>query len=58
MIITLDPPEELASELSTQAAQLGLSLLKYVLHVLAASPAIGKNPNTGAELIRYWQNEV
>ena len=57
MTITLDLPEELESELSAQAARLGLSLQEYVLRVLAAGSAIGKNPNTGAELIQYWQSE-
>lgn len=55
MSITLDLPEELESDLSTEAAQLGLSLPEYVLRLLFASPTLASRPRTGAELVEYWQ---
>ena len=57
MSIAVDLPEELESELSAEAAQLGLSLPEYVLRVLSTGVVIGKRPRTGAELVDYWQNE-
>ena len=57
MSITLNLPEELESELSAEAAQLGLSLPEYVLRLLSTGPIVGKRPNTGAQLIQYWQDE-
>ena len=57
MSITLDLPEELQSELSAAAAQLGLSLPEYILCLLSTGSVIGKRPQTGAELVKYWQNE-
>ena len=57
MSITLDLPEELENELSAEAAQAGLSLQEYVLRVLSTGLIIGKRPQTGAELVDYWQKE-
>ena len=57
MSITLDLPEELESELSAEAAQLGISLPEYVLRILSTGLVIGKRPKTGAELVEYWHNE-
>ena len=57
MSITLDLPEELESELSAEAAQLGLSLPDYVLRILFTGLVIGNKPRTGAELVEYWQTE-
>jgi hypothetical protein len=57
MSITLDLPEELASELSAEAAQLGLPLGDYLLRVLAGGRTAGTTPRTGAELVAYWQSE-
>ncbi|MGA9774113.1 MAG: hypothetical protein WBV94_34095 [Blastocatellia bacterium] len=57
MSITLDLPQELESELSAEAAQLGISLPEYVLRLLATGFVIGKKPQTGAELVQYWQDE-
>lgn len=57
MSITLDLPQELESELSAEAAQLGISLPEYVLRVLSTGFVIGKKPQTGAELVQYWQDE-
>jgi hypothetical protein len=55
MSITIDLPQELLSELSTEAERLGLSLSDYVVRML--SLARGKRPKLGAELIEYWQSE-
>lgn len=57
MSITLELPQELESELSVEAAQLGLSLSEYILRVLSTASITGKKPKTGAELVEYWQNE-
>jgi hypothetical protein len=38
MSIMLDLPQELESELATEATQLGLSLTEYVLPLLATRP--------------------
>ena len=57
MSITLDLPEDLQTELSAAAAQLGLSLPEYILRLLSTGSVIGKRPQTGAELVEYWQHE-
>jgi hypothetical protein len=57
MSITLDLPQELESELSAEAVQLGLSLPDYILRVLSTIPTMSNKPKTGAELVEYWQNE-
>lgn len=57
MSITLDLPEELENELSTEATQLGLSLPEYVLRILSTGFVIGDRPKSGAELVEYWQNQ-
>jgi hypothetical protein len=57
MSITLDLPQELESELATEATQLGLSLTEYVLRLLSTRSLVGQPPTTGAELVAYWQRE-
>ena len=57
MSITLDLPQELGSELATEATQLGLSLSAYVLRLLSTRPLLGPMPTTGATLVAYWQRE-
>jgi hypothetical protein len=57
MSVAVDLPEELEKELSAEAAELGLSLPEYVLRVLSTGIVIGKKPQTGAELVEYWQDE-
>ena len=57
MSLTLDLPEDLEIELSTEAAQLGLSLPEYVLRVLSTSSAVCESPKTGAELVEYWETQ-
>lgn len=53
----LDLPQELESELATEATQLGLSLTEYVLRLLSERSLVGQLPTTGAELAAYWQRE-
>jgi len=53
----LDLPQELESELAIEATQLGLSLTEYVLRLLSTRSIVGQLPNTGAELVAYWQRE-
>jgi len=57
MSITLDLPEELESELATEATQMRLSLAEYVLRLLSTRSLVGSAPTTGAELVAYWQRE-
>jgi hypothetical protein len=57
MSITLDLPQELESELTTEATQLGLSLSEYVLRLLSTRSLAGPITTTGAELVAYWQRE-
>lgn len=56
MTITLNLPPKLADELTTEAARLGLSLSEYALRLLATGQERSK-PQTGAELVAYWQSE-
>jgi len=57
MSIILDLPQELESELATEAKKLGVSLAEYVLRLLATRSLVGPTPTTGAELVAYWQRE-
>jgi hypothetical protein len=57
MSIRLDLPQELESELATEANQLGLSLPEYELRLLSTRSLVGQLPTTGAELVAYWQRE-
>jgi tryptophan synthase alpha subunit len=58
MSITLDLPQDLESELSAEAARLGLSLSEYALRVLLTRRTRGGTvPQTGAELVAYWQRQ-
>jgi hypothetical protein len=55
MSIRLDLSVDLERELSTEASQLDLPLPEYILQVLAVRPALSHPPQTGAELVAYWQ---
>jgi hypothetical protein len=57
MSIMLDLPQELESELATEATHLGLSLTEYVLRLLSTRSLVGSLPTSGAELVAYWQRE-
>lgn len=56
MIVTLDLPSELEDELSLEASQLKLPLTEYILRVLLFRPFVQDSPQTGAELISYWES--
>jgi hypothetical protein len=57
MTLTLELPEELGSELATEADRLGLPLAEYAIRVLTAGRTASAAPKSGAELIAYWQSE-
>jgi hypothetical protein len=57
MTLTVDLPNELARELSAEAARLGLPLSEYAQRLLAARRAPATAPKTGAELVAYWRRE-
>jgi hypothetical protein len=57
MSIRLDLPLDLESELSSEASRLNLPLSEYILRVLSVRPAMKNPPQTGAELVAYWQAE-
>jgi hypothetical protein len=56
MTITLNLPPNLADELTTEAARLGLSLSEYALRLLATGQKRDM-PKTGADLVAYWKAE-
>lgn len=56
MNISLDLPSNLEAELSLESSQLNLPLTDYILRVLASRPVPQNLPQTGAELVAYWQN--
>ncbi len=56
MTLTLELPKALEEELAAEAAHQGLSLSEYALQLLrAAHRSAGTAPQTGAELVAYWQ---
>ena len=55
MNINLELPLELEHELSTEASQLKLPLTEYILRVLAFRPVLQDPPQTGIELVAYWE---
>ena len=57
MNLVLDLPPELESELTAEAARLGLPLSEYVLRLLAGGRTLRPTLRTGAELLSYWQGE-
>jgi hypothetical protein len=57
MSVTLDLPIEIETELSAEAARLGLPLREYILRLLSGTLKINNKPRTGAELVEYWRNE-
>lgn len=56
MTITLEIPEELKNELTTEANQLGISLAEYTVRMLYARPVMKAMPKTGKDLVAYWKN--
>ncbi|MDF5720812.1 MAG: hypothetical protein PUP91_10070 [Rhizonema sp. PD37] len=57
MTLSLNLPPELESELSTEASRLNLSLSEYILRILSKRQVLENPPQTGAELVAYWQSE-
>jgi hypothetical protein len=55
MSLVLELPPELETDLTTEAARLGLSLPEYALRILAGGNKLAPVPRTGAELVTYWQ---
>lgn len=56
MAINLKLPPELEGELVTEAHQLKLPLTEYILRVLAFRSFTQDLPNTGIELVTYWES--
>ncbi|AFZ61018.1 hypothetical protein H6G54_29490 [Anabaena cylindrica FACHB-243] len=57
MSINLNLPPELENELHTEASQLNLPLYEYILRILSTRKVVDNLPKTGAELVKYWENE-
>ena len=64
MTLVIDLPQELENELSAEANRLGLALPEYALRVLSMWGSVGNllpyiddMPQTGVELVAYWQRE-
>jgi hypothetical protein len=57
MSLVLDLPPEVEKELAAEAARLRLPLSEYAARVLAAGRLPDPKPQSGAELIAYWQGE-
>ncbi len=57
MSLVLDLPPELETELTAEAARLGLPLPEYALRLLAGGCSLRPAPRTGGELLAYWQGE-
>ena len=56
MKVNIELPSDLENELSTEASQLNLPLVEYILRVLSFRPFLHNPPKTGAELVAYWEN--
>lgn len=57
MGLTLELPQELATALTDEASQRGLSLPDYALHLLSVGHPTDSTIRTGAELLAYWNRE-
>lgn len=57
MTLLLDLPKDLEEALAAEARCSGLSLVEYVLRLLAAEVEHGHQPQNGAQLVAYWQRE-
>ncbi len=55
MTLTIDLPQDLARELATEAGKLGIPLSDYALRLLYSRELTEKKPETGDELVAYWQ---
>jgi hypothetical protein len=54
--ISLELPSDLENELSTEASQLKLPLTEYILRILSIRSDLQNPPQTGADLVAYWEN--
>jgi hypothetical protein len=54
--ISLELPSDLENELSTEASQLKLPLTEYILRILSIRSDLQNPPQTGADLVSYWEN--
>ena len=57
MTHVIELPEELETELATEAERLGLSLSEYMLQLLQVRRSAGDLPRTGSDLVTYWRRE-
>lgn len=57
MTLRIELPEELETELVSEAERRGLSLSDYALQLLQERRPTGDLPQTGADLVAYWQRE-
>ncbi len=57
MSITLEVPSELATVLEAEARKFGLSVTAYILQIIADRHTAKNLPQTGAELVAYWERE-
>jgi hypothetical protein len=57
MGVTLELPQDLASALTEEATQRGLSLADYAIQLLSAGITPDPTIHTGADLMAYWQRE-
>lgn len=55
MTVTIELPQDLERELAKEAAKLSLPLSEYALRLLYSRQVAEKEPETGAELVTYWQ---
>lgn len=56
MIVNLNLPLDLETELSAEASDLKLPLAEYILRILLLRSSLPNLPKNGAELITYWES--
>ncbi len=58
MTLLIELPKDLEQALEVEAAELGLPLSDYAIHLLYSRQPADEDdePTTGAELVTYWQN--
>lgn len=56
MTVIIELPQDLEKELAMEASRLGLPLAEYALRLLYSRQLSEKEPETGAELVVYWQS--
>ncbi len=55
MTLTVELPPGLEDELVAEAGRLGLPLPEYALLVLSTGRVMANPPQSGSDLVRYWQ---